>query len=152
MGTWIQHRPSIAWNHCNNMLIYATLMWQAHGHICVNTGPGGSGFGLHVKSEGNSTSDDQWTANPICYFVQFTLYLLFVYGMHNPRPGSGPRTCYIYISEPRSRLRNTTSFSWMTEILWMNLNFVELLTILQLIAIRNSSDGNNIKPQALEKQ
>ena len=28
----------------------------------------------------------------------------------------------------------------MTEILWMNLNFVELLTILQLITINNSSD------------
>jgi len=30
----------------------------------------------------------------------------------------------------------------------MNLNFIELLTILQLITIQNSSDGNNIKPQA----
>jgi len=29
----------------------------------------------------------------------------------------------------------------------MNLNFVELLTIFQLITIRNGSDGNNIKPQ-----
>ena len=38
----------------------------------------------------------------------------------------------------------------MTEILWMNLNFIELLTILQLITIRNSSDGNNIKPQAIK--
>jgi len=26
----------------------------------------------------------------------------------------------------------------------MNLNFIELLTILHLITIRNSSDGNNI--------
>jgi len=32
----------------------------------------------------------------------------------------------------------------------MNLNFIELLTILQLITIRNSSDGNNIKPQAIK--
>jgi len=31
----------------------------------------------------------------------------------------------------------------------MNLNFIELLTILQLIAIRNCCDGNNIKPQAI---
>jgi len=31
----------------------------------------------------------------------------------------------------------------------MNLNFIELLTIiLQLITIQNSSDGNNIKTQA----
>jgi len=30
----------------------------------------------------------------------------------------------------------------------MNLNFIELLTILQLITIRNSPDGNNFKPQA----
>jgi len=29
-------------------------------------------------------------------------------------------------------------------------NFIELLTILQLIAIRNSSDGNNIKPQVIK--
>jgi len=37
----------------------------------------------------------------------------------------------------------------------MNLNFIELLTIiLLLIAIRNSSeasDGNNIKPQAIKR-
>ena len=32
----------------------------------------------------------------------------------------------------------------------MNLYFIELSTILQLITIRNSSDGNNIKPQALK--
>ena len=30
------------------------------------------------------------------------------------------------------------------------LNPIELLTILQLITIRNSSDGNNIKPQAIK--
>jgi len=30
----------------------------------------------------------------------------------------------------------------------MNLNFIELLTVLQLIAARNSSDGKNTKPQA----
>ena len=36
----------------------------------------------------------------------------------------------------------------MTEILWINLNFIELLTILQVITIKNSSNGNNIKPQA----
>jgi len=34
----------------------------------------------------------------------------------------------------------------MAEILGMNLDFIELLTILQLITIQNSSDGNNIKP------
>jgi len=28
----------------------------------------------------------------------------------------------------------------------MNLNFIELLKILQRITIRNSSDGNNMKP------
>ena len=38
----------------------------------------------------------------------------------------------------------------MTEILWMDLNFIKLLTILQLIKIQNSSDGNNIKPQAIK--
>jgi len=32
----------------------------------------------------------------------------------------------------------------------MNLNFIELSTILQLITIRNSSDGNNIKPRAIK--
>jgi len=32
----------------------------------------------------------------------------------------------------------------------MNLNLIELLTILQLITIRNSSDSNNIKPQAIK--
>jgi len=29
----------------------------------------------------------------------------------------------------------------------MNLNFIELLTVLQIIIIRNSADGNNINPQ-----
>ena len=33
----------------------------------------------------------------------------------------------------------------------MNLNFIELLTILQLITIRNSSDGNNFKTQAMKR-
>jgi len=32
----------------------------------------------------------------------------------------------------------------------MNLNFIELLAILQVITIRNSSGGNNIKPQAIK--
>ena len=39
----------------------------------------------------------------------------------------------------------------MTEILGKHLNFVELLTILQLITFQNRSDGNNIKPQAIKK-
>jgi len=30
----------------------------------------------------------------------------------------------------------------------MNLNFIELSTVLQFITIRNSSHGNNIKPPA----
>jgi len=33
----------------------------------------------------------------------------------------------------------------------MNFNFIELLTIFQLITIRNSSEGNNIKPQATKR-
>jgi len=33
----------------------------------------------------------------------------------------------------------------------MNLNFIELLAILQLITIQNSPDGNNIKPQAIKR-
>ena len=33
----------------------------------------------------------------------------------------------------------------------MNLNLIELLTILQLITIQNTSDGNNIKPQAMKR-
>jgi len=33
----------------------------------------------------------------------------------------------------------------------MNLNFIELLTTFQLITIRNSSDGNNIKPHATKR-
>jgi len=33
----------------------------------------------------------------------------------------------------------------------MNLNLIEMLTIFQLITIRNSSDGNNIKPQATKR-
>jgi len=33
----------------------------------------------------------------------------------------------------------------------MNLNFNELLAIVQLIKIRKSSDGNKIKPQAIRR-
>jgi len=40
----------------------------------------------------------------------------------------------------------------MTGILCMNLNFIELLTILQLITIRNISDDNNIKPRAIKRR
>jgi len=32
----------------------------------------------------------------------------------------------------------------------MNLNFIELLTILQLITIQSSYDGINVKPQAIK--
>jgi len=32
----------------------------------------------------------------------------------------------------------------------MNFNFIELLKMLQLITIQNSSDDNNIKPQAIK--
>jgi len=30
----------------------------------------------------------------------------------------------------------------------MNLNFIQLLTVLEIITIQRSSDGNNIKPHA----
>jgi len=36
-------------------------------------------------------------------------------------------------------------------ILWINLNFIELLTVLQFITIWNISDVNNIKPQATKR-
>jgi len=39
----------------------------------------------------------------------------------------------------------------MTEILWINLNFIELLKILQLITIQNSSNGTDTKPQAIKR-
>jgi len=72
-------------------------------------------------------------------------------GRHNSRPASGPE--YV-ISGPCNRLKCTRNFLWMMAILWMNLNFIELLTISQLtcITIWNSSDGNNIKPQATKRQ
>ena len=40
----------------------------------------------------------------------------------------------------------------MTENLSMNLTVIELLTILQLNTIQNSSDGNNIKSQAMKRR
>ena len=61
--------------------------------------------------------------------------------------GFGPRTCYIQSSEQVEKYKK---LSWMMKILWMKLNFIELLAILQLITIRNSSDGNNIKPWAIK--
>ena len=39
----------------------------------------------------------------------------------------------------------------MNEIIWMNLNVIELLTVLQLTTIWNSSYGNTIKQQAIER-
>jgi len=36
-------------------------------------------------------------------------------------------------------------------ILWMNLNFIELLTILQLITIQICSDGTNINENKQQK-
>jgi len=38
----------------------------------------------------------------------------------------------------------------MTEILWLNLNFIKLSTILQFITIQNSFDDNIIKSQAVK--
>ena len=58
-----------------------------------------------------------------------------------------PWTQYI---QPSEKFRNTRKFSWMTGILGMNLNLIELLAILQLITIRNGSDGKNIKLQAIK--
>src|SRR6218665_2912494 len=39
----------------------------------------------------------------------------------------------------------------MTEILLMNLSYIDFLTILELITIRNSSSGKNIKSRAIKK-
>jgi len=39
----------------------------------------------------------------------------------------------------------------MSEILWMNVNLIELLKMLQLSTIQNSFDGNNIKQQAIKR-
>jgi len=36
------------------------------------------------------------------------------------------------------------------EVVWLNLNFTELSTILQLFTIQNSFGGNNFKPQAIK--
>jgi len=71
-------------------------------------------------------------------------------GMHDPLPADRIRPPNVLFG-PRSRLKSSRNFSWMTEILWMNLNLIELLTNLQLITIRNSSDGNSIKPQATKR-
>ena len=54
-------------------------------------------------------------------------------------------------SGPRNNLKNTRNYSWMTEILWMNLNFIELWTILQLFTIWNISDGKNIRLWAIKR-
>jgi len=65
-----------------------------------------------------------------------------------PRAGSGPRRSFI---QPSKQVKNIRNVSWTTEILWVNLNFIELLPILQLITIQNSYYGNNIKPQAIKR-
>jgi len=44
------------------------------------------------------------------------------------------------ISGRRSKFKSTRNFWLMTAILWKNLNFIELITILQLITILNRSD------------
>ena len=58
-----------------------------------------------------------------------------------------------FIFGQRSRLKDTRKFSWMTAILLKNLDLIKLyvLTILQLIIIRNSSLGSNIKHQAQQQ-
>src|SRR6218665_2105115 len=63
--------------------------------------------------------------------------------MHSPRAGSDPRACFI---RPSEQVKNTRNFFCMTEILLMNLNFIQLSTNLQLITIRNGSSDKNIKP------
>jgi len=50
-----------------------------------------------------------------------------------------------FVPDPRSRLKPSRNLSWMMAILWVNWNFIELLIILQLLRIRNSSDGNQTK-------
>src|SRR6218665_668515 len=46
---------------------------------------------------------------------------------------------------PSEQVKNTRNFFCMTEILLMNLSFIQLSTNLQLITMRNSSSGKNIK-------
>jgi len=98
---------------------------------------------LHIKVW--VTGKNQWADK--FYAIHNNTGPFVIAGIHNPRVGSRPERV---ISVPQSRSKNTRNFSRMTDILWMNLNFIKLLAILQIIAIRNSSDGNNIKPQAIK--
>ena len=72
-------------------------------------------------------------------------------GMHNPRPaGPDPAREHV-LSGPRRILKSTRNFSWMTAILWKNLNFLEPLTVLQLITKHLWHillGGNNIKTES----
>ena len=73
--------------------------------------------------------------------------------MHSPQPGSGMWTCYIQPSQQVKKYEKLlVNFSWMPAALSKNLNFNELLQILQLITILTAliypPDGNNIKLQA----
>src|SRR6218665_40369 len=76
-------------------------------------------------------------------FTNSLYYILYTAGMHSPRAGSDPRACFI---RPSEQVKNTRNFFCTTEILLMNLNFIQLSTNLQLITIRNGSSGKNIKP------
>ena len=55
-------------------------------------------------------------------------------------------------AQPTDRIWPLPNVLHPAEDFWMNLNFIELLTILQLITIWNSSEGKSIKPQAINRQ
>jgi len=61
-------------------------------------------------------------------YYKFRYQGLVMAGMHNPRPS--PQRSFI---RPLVQVKNAKNVSWMTEILGMNLNFIELLTIMQLL-------------------
>jgi len=61
------------------------------------------------------------------HFVQWSIPLHQVGTTNGPHPA-----CEHVISDPRTKLKCTRNLSWMMEILWQNLDFIELLTILKL--------------------
>src|SRR6218665_2820504 len=61
-------------------------------------------------------------------FTNSLYYILYTAGRHSPRAGSDPRACFI---RPSEQVKNPRNFFYMTEILLMNLNFIQLSTNLQ---------------------
>src|SRR6218665_2780573 len=99
-----------------------------HNYLLIFVGRGGTLVESMPSDWKVVGSNPSLAATPKTLGKSFTnslYYILYTAGMHSPRAGSEPRACFI---RPSEQVKKTRNFFCMTEILLMNLNFIQLST------------------------